>query len=438
MPRSYEQFYQRKREYLSEQVDAGEVHPDDAEAIFEVCDAFDEDNLLVDRPTWPDAPSNLTQFRSKGTLANWCYFLTTYAQTLRLLETTGSELNRQAQQWLDDDLAKGTIRAYQNAARIFYRYHDDVGVDHDSIVVFDAQDTSINPRDMLSREEIHAVREAVGHPRDATVVDLLLYCGMRNNALRTLRIKDVDVEGAVWYFNTDASGLKHIYMAEAPRPLLGAVASVRDWLSYHPYSDDGDAYLITAKPNYSKVTPHDPVDDRTISRVTNGIKDEAGIDKPLHPHMMRHNFVSICKRNYDMDDTTIKWLIGHSPDSNVMERTYSHLSGEDFLQKAEVAAGVADEDDDSPFTPEFCQRCGEPVTQATAAACANCGMTFRPDAVSTQERINDAMYNHRVDADDEVGQQLDDMRKLINGNPLLKQIVLDGVSDKELRQALDE
>lgn len=440
MPRSYERFYQRKRESLTEHVEAGRVHEADGDAIEELCDAFDEDVLIVDRPNWPNAPTHITKFRTDGTLANWCYYLTKYATELRLLDTDARELNQYAQTLINRDLSKGTVRAYQNTARIFYRYHD-VGIDYDDIIVFDTQDTSINPRDMLTREDIHALREAVEHPRDAAIVDLLLYCGMRNNALRTLRIKDIDTDDHVWYFNTDDSGLKHIYMPDAPRPLLGAVPSVREWLKYHPYSDEGDAYLICAKPNYSKVTPFEPVGDKTVSRVTNALKEEIGIDKPLHPHMMRHNFVSICKRDYDMDDATIKWLIGHQPDSNVMETTYSHLSGKDYLDKAQVAAGVKEAETESPFTPKFCDVCSEPITNPNAASCSNCGLMFRPDGITAQQRIEDAMYESRARVDDEqLGMDIDDLRAALN-NPLVESIAKGDLTDEQLlkiQQMLDD
>jgi len=438
MPRSYEAFYQRKRKNLSEFVDTGEVHPDDADAIREVCDAFDEDNVVVTRPTWPNAPSNLTSYRSKGTLANWCYALSRYSRELRLLDATPHDVNTQAQQWLDSGLTKGTIRQYQNSLRIFYRYHDECPTDWADVVVFDTQDTSVEPRDMLTKEEIQQLRDAVDHPRDAAILDLLLYCGMRNTALRTLRIKDVDTDDDVWYFNTDADGLKHIHMPEAPRPLLNASTSVQTWLRYHP-SDDPEAYLITAKPNFNKVDPYEPVGDKVISRTTNDLKNEVGLQKPLHPHMLRHNFVSICKRNYDMDDATIKWLIAHAPDSNVMERTYSHLSGADYLQKARVSAGEKEPSSESPFTPDGeCERCDAHIPSENATSCWNCGMDFTPNAYDTSKQIEDAMYESRVAADDQLGEDIDDLRALLD-NPIVKLLTQEELTDErkaELQQML--
>ena len=397
MPRSYTEFYDKKRKYLSKQVDKGIVSETDAEAIRELANAFDEDKPTVKKPRWPDAQSNLTQYREDSTLANWIYHLTTYAKEIELLDASANEINEIAQKWIGEGtehkkggLQKGSVRAYQNTIRIFYRYHDDVGIDIRDIAVFDTQDTSINPRDMLTSDEISELRNAPEHPRDSCIIDLLLYTGMRNRALRTLRIRDIDIDEGNFYFNTSQNGLKNLHKPNAPRPLLGAVASVRDWIKYHPASDNDDAYLIMGKPKYGNPDPEEPVSDRTIQRVLDSAKEEAGIDKPLNPHALRHNMVSMSKREYDLDDATVKFLIGHAPDSQVMETTYSHISAEDYGKKAERKMGIRDDEPESPMTPNYCDVCDEPLA-VDAKACSRCGTVYTPDAKSTQDAIQSDM-----------------------------------------------
>lgn len=67
---------------------------------------------------------------------------------------------------------------------------------------------------------------------------------------------------------------------------------------------------------------------------------------------MRHNFVMSAKRDYDMPDGTIKYLIGHRPDSTLMETTYAHLSGDDHVARAAEAWGIREPEDESPHTPD--------------------------------------------------------------------------------------
>lgn len=445
MPRTYSGQYRRKQEYLSELVDNEEsaVTAEDAEAIRELCNAFDEDTITVERPQWPDAPKHLRKYREDGTLANWMYFLTEYARRVNLLNTTHGELNQVAQDWHDggdqikvdaanesdktfDGLAKGTIRAYQTAARIFYRYHDVEGVNRERIAVFDREDTSIDPRDMLTGEEIQSVRDAPDNTRNAAIVDMLLYTGLRNNGLRTLRIKDVDPFEGVYHFNTGDDGLKNIHQPNAPRPLLGAAGRARDWLDYHPFADDEEAYFICGNPKYGNPDPHEPVSDRTIQRVMDTVKEMTGIDKPMHPHMMRHNFVSICKRDYGMDDGTVKFLIGHNPDSNVMETTYAHLSAEDYQQKAEEAAGLRDPEDESSLTPNHCSWCREPIPIDHAKYCPNCRKPLNPGAWEDDEAFDDAVYEEKGKAGSQYSNEaVDALRAAAEEYPAIKEIFND-------------
>lgn len=437
MPRSYAENYERKRESLSEAVSAGEVSERDAEAIRAVVDAFDEHRPSASRPSWPDAPSRLTQYRAKSTLANWFYFLTAYAKQLTLTDTTADELNRLAGKMLrgelesvkDDGLTKGSIRAYQNTARIFYRFHDDLGVEYTDIEVFDQESTSVDATDMLTPEEVERVRQAPDNPRDRAVVYLLLYTGVRNNALRTLRVGDIDLDNERFYFNTDADGLKNISRPREPRPLLGSVAAVREWLRYHPAPDDDEAYLITARSKFNNPDPHEQVSDRTIARIMESVKEKADIDKPLHPHMMRHNHVSILKREYGMDDDAVKFLIGHKPDSTVMSTTYAHLSGEDYAQKAEVAAGIREETESSFSPEEYCSACGEPLPDG-AKACASCGTVFTPDARDVEDRLEDDATETMVDADDrEVREAAKKVKDLVDENPELLDVLIEERQD---------
>lgn len=423
MPSSYPQFYERKREYLSKRVEEGIVSEEDAGAIRAVVDAFDEERPTSARPSWSDAPNRLTSYREPSTLANWMYYLTKYAEHVTLTDTTARELNALAGKLIRGELpdkseiTKGSARAYQNTARIFYRFHDDLGVEYDEIQVFEQQDSGIDPSDMLTQEEVEQVRNAPDNPRDEAVVYLLLYTGLRNTALRTLRIGDINLEEERYYVNTDAVGLKDFSRPNQPRPLLGSVGAIRAWLRYHPEPENEDAYLITGRPKWGRVDPTEPVSDRTISRVMEKVKEETGIDKPLHPHMMRHNFVSICKREYSQDNETIKFLIGHDPDSNVMSTTYNHLSGEDYAVKAEIGAGIREEEESSLSPEEYCPSCGEPLPE-NARACARCGTTFTPDAKSAQDAVEDAIYAGAMEADGDAEREaVNAVREYLEENP---------------------
>ncbi|PSQ07684.1 integrase [Halobacteriales archaeon QS_6_71_20] len=443
MSRDYESDLRRKRENLSEAADEGEVSKEDANRIRELTFAFDEGRPTVTPPSWPDAPSHLEKPRSASTLSNWCGHLTRYARHTELSSADAFDINHISEQMLhgelegvkDRGLTKGSVRAYQNTVRIFYRYHGDLPAEHGEIVVFEQEDPKVNPDDMLTSEEIERLRAAPEHPRDQAIIDILLYTGMRNTALRTLRVGDVDPhrdDGGVFRFNTDAEGLKDIAKPNAERPLLGAAGAVRDWLNYHPASDDDDAYLIMGKPKYGNPDPHEPVAHRTIERVTKSAKESADIDKPLHPHALRHNFVTLAKKEYGLDDQNVKFLIGHESDSTVMESTYSHLSAEDFRKNAQEAAGLRMPEEESSLTPDYCPRCDEPLPTDNAKACPRCGAALTPDAASAQDRIQSNVTEAALQASgDEERDAIRRIKERLDSDPEAREAVIDALLNDE-------
>jgi integrase len=196
-------------------------------------------------------------------------------------------------------------------------------------------------------------------------------------------VKDIFFDEGTYRFNpTVEYGLKNADARHSKRPLLFANEPVRHWLERHHPSREhpnfGDRYVITGKPENGKANPTNPVGNNCLRYVLSTLKENAGIDKPLNPHSLRHNFVTLCKRDYDMDTETVKWLIGHSADSSVLETTYSHLSETEYQNKAEARTGLRDESSMSSLTPTRCH-CGEPISES-AKACAECGAVFTPDA----------------------------------------------------------
>ena len=386
---------------LQRAAERGDVSEADADRIEELCAAFDPDDMTTPLPSDGEYAED-TKPKQPNTLRGWMQYLKRTAERLQrgefntnLSDADADTINQLMTDMRAGDhpdvkaggLANNSIRNYQAAARRFYRYHTDLGIDAQDIVLISGDETHIDDRDMLTKEEIEAIREAAGHPRDLAIFDLLIYTGQRNTAIRSLRIKDIDLNEGVYYLNADADGLKGADENGTKRPLLGAVGSIREWLRYHPAPDNPDAYLITQKPRYRNTDGTEMVSRNTLNYAMQQLKKNAEVDKPLNPHSVRHNFVTIAKRDYKMDDATVKHLIGHSPDSDVMETTYSHLSDEDHIRAAEVAAGIRDAEEQSTLSPDICH-CGEPLPDA-AAACPRCGTVYRPDAKTAQMQIQD-------------------------------------------------
>lgn len=434
--------WQAVNERIGKEARSGNIHTDDARRITELLWAYRDEYpyYAMKRPDEPNG--NAGKERAKITLDGWGNRLLTTAKSIHLSQATAEELNRHASRLLrghgssKDSRTKGTVGTHQSAWRRFYAVHDDLNIeDINDIVLYAGQSASkdannkISPDDMLTRDEIEELNDKIKHDRDRAIFNTLLYTGMRNTALRTLRIKDVDVEAGKWKFNdTMSEGLKNVYQPQSKRPLLSAAGPIRDWLKEHPASDDPNAFLFVSKPNWSSVNPHSPMDSKTVSQVFRDVKDDLSFDKPIHPHMMRHNFVTIAKLDYDLPDDTVKFLIGHAPDSTVMETTYAHLSEDDHLDRAEVGAGVKEpSENERRFTPHSCRYCDAPVSDG-ARACERCGRPLDPEAAERQDEVEEESLEYALDAStDDDKKAAKAMIEFIKNNP---DAVADAMSDE--------
>lgn len=399
----------------------GHISQEDADAIRGLLDALD-----------PEVPGEVFRANGNGRETKESKTLANYASRLRLAATEANgDLLKQDTDSINDLMAamvngdaevapsngysKGTAGQYQSALKAFYRYHDGHDVEPEEIPVFAPEKTTVDERDMFTVDEVQAMRDAVESPRERCLFELLAYTGQRIRVIQTLRVKDIDLDAGVLYINDDAEGLKG---ASGKRPLLGAKKYVRDWLEYHPTKEPED-YLITPAATGGG-TPGDMLTQDTIRYHLEKIADKAEVDKRVHPHIFRHYFTTIAKRDYDLDDAYIKHLRGDAPGSNVMETTYRHLSDGDAIEHASAKFRGEEPEQESPLSPETCPTCGE-ILEPDAKACGSCGAVFTPDAQQAQQQVQQDIGAARVLADGEVSEE--DLEAIASDDALLAKLI---------------
>lgn len=405
MARNPEEEYQAALATLESHVEAGDVTETDAEHIRRLCAAFDPEDATESKPSdlYDD---RTTEHKSKRTLGAWVERLAEAAQHVELTGTDADTINAYTTGMVKaDSPSTAHVRNIEWALSKFYRYHDGLGIDPRGIEVHpndNGDGTEWDERDLLDADERAALRTVATHPRDRCVLHLLLYCGLRNTALRTLRVKDILLNDHVWHFNGSADGLKDIHRPRESRPLFQAERAVRDWLDRHPDPSD-DHYLITAKPEWSRTDPTEPVTRETIRKIMSDLKDKTAerddvvtVEKPCHPHMMRHNAVSQWRKHPDLTDGEIKFWLGHKPESNVMETTYSHLSADDWNAAGHNALGVADAgsngDDETIPWDSTCDSCNAVIAPGEDE-CAACGADRGTSPWDTPEELDGDLGN---------------------------------------------
>lgn len=417
--------YNVARSRLDERHDEGLVSDADYERITELLDAFDGECFSV--PTPDDGSKEPTTLKSYCSRYTWVSHRMEHAT---LTTATTADINAHMEELLtgenphikDDGFSKNTVSIYQSALRTFYKFHDDLDVEPTDIVITQPNDTSVDETQLFDADDVRALRNATTNSRDDCLIELLLNTGQRVRAIQTLRIKDIFLDEVRFRLNPEVDGLKH---AEGNRPLLGAEAAVRRCINHHP-TGDRDDYLITVLHDKHEDSEFGQMLHRSqIRRRLITLGERAGIEKPVNPHNFRHFAVTEMYRRYDMDPDTIKWMIGHSEDSRVMETTYRHLTDEDYAQRAEVAAGIRDEIDGSdPLLPPKCPMCHEATTEGDKF-CSHCGVGLTPNAeqtrVAARQELDESKGEARATGDEEGMEAIDKLKRLLDEHPELSE-----------------
>jgi integrase len=416
---------ENKYEKERERVKGSDMSRSDTQAVLRFLSAFDENDLSESYKN----KEGETETLSYNTLENYgrAMRLIHKASDCDLLDHDLESLTAVFNSFMDN-LGDQTVRQRQAAAIKFYRFHE-TGVDPEEISLAQVDNGSaVDERDMFTREEIHDLREACDNLRDRCLLELLVYTGQRIRAIQTLRLKDIDLDEGVYYLNTDVAGLKGAEKTGKKRPLLGAESAVRDWMDCHP-TGNADDYLITALPSATRTNGKGEylslptIRNRlwTIAERADVYDKETDEGKSPNPHNFRHYFVTVAKREYDMDDATIKYLIAHSQDSTVMESTYQHLKDDDHINAArrKTDSGREADEKEGSLTPETCPTCREPLAP-NAKACSNCGQVFTPDARSAQDKMQSDADEKKGEADDiDLLKAVDKIQRLQEENPEL-------------------
>jgi integrase len=301
-------------------------------------------------------------------------------------------------------------------------------------VVFevDQSQKQVDPDDILTHEEIEAIRRevdaSVNPIRDRALLEMLIYTGQRIRALQTLRIKDVNADESPGYvlLNDEIEGLKRATQRGRRRPLLASRKYVRDWLERHPQRDDPDAWLFIGQPSHSTSDPDKPWSAEQMRRMLRRAAKRAGIENykdRVHPHAFRHYWYTNMRLRENADPEDLKAVGGWSEGSNTPEEIYKNFHDDEHGKRLERDLGHREKDDIRQFIPETCPVCAEPLEKHWSQ-CPNCGEDFEEDIVQeVEEDTIDAKYNAE---DDEKKTTWEDIQQLLMENPERAKELLDG------------
>jgi len=299
------------------------------------------------------------------------------------------------------------IFGYKRALRVFFDWLDDEpGYGsysfHDSIDLPTMDVDGAGARDeMLSPEEIEALKGAARTPRDAALIDFLADTALRVTALLSLRVGDLDLEGDEPSFVLPELEDGDKGAGDVARPILYSRGELRAYLTNHHIDPREEAPLWpVAHRFYDYDAPQScAVGDDRVRAMLAQCAERAGIDKPVNPHNFRRTALTRLSNSDRLTPQEIQHIAGWA-DQRMLE-VYDYTDDEERNAAIHEAAGFSDGSTDSgpDLTPNHCPDCRTTVS-STTHYCPQCGTDLSEPASEAKAEQRDGLLDDLVEIDD--------------------------------------
>jgi integrase/recombinase XerD len=206
-------------------------------------------------------------------------------------------------------------QAYQNqvvnAVKLFYRKIQNRKLDPD---VIERPRTEKKLPNVLSKEEVKMILDALDNVKHKTMLILIYACGLRRSELLNLKIKDIDSKRGILIIR-QSKGKKDRIVPLSER----IIVLLRDY--YQIYKPD--IYLFEGQNVGSSYS------EKSLESVMKKAKQVAKINKPVTLHWLRHSYAThLLECGTDL--RYIQELMGHK--SSRTTEIYTHVSTKSLQQ----------------------------------------------------------------------------------------------------------
>jgi integrase len=178
-------------------------------------------------------------------------------------------------------------------------------------------------RNILSREEIDRLERAVVHERDKVIIRVFADCGVRLKELTGLREADVLRSGRQAYLQVLGKRDRIRAVPVAPS-LLRRLERV---IETRPEPRSSDRVFISFRRGPGN--DYEPLTSEGVYQVVQDAARRAGLDKRVHPHLLRHSWMTEMVRS-GMSPIQLSLIAGASPE--VITECYTHLTKDDAYE----------------------------------------------------------------------------------------------------------
>ena len=416
------------------------------------------ESIQANNEIHPDNKELISNFKRdlklKGLSDGWLQKLTSHLKVIaeHLGDTRFEDMDendiKDLVEWAQGrDVSDSTVNAYKQVIKRFWQWlYDMPKGEHPEMVAF-INTTEKNgnngklPKDLLTRDDIDALKDACRNTRDRAFIAILYETGARIGELIDLTVGDIE---------DHKHGRKIVIDGKTGQrrlPLLEATPAINKWLNDHPGPSKHAPLWCQLRDAQSKLSYHyirqkllvrageraaknDPEQFAESSDAANKPPEELEFHKPLNPHHFRHSRATHLANEFK-EAQLCEWF-GWVQGSDVPAK-YVHLSGRDIDKAYGQLHGIEPEDDEGhgPSILE-CWRCEE-INEANDRFCSRCGAALDEDAAQTfEEQVeSDVKESYReADPDDEETMADIDALDEVLDDPQVKQLIAEKLDKK--------
>lgn len=186
---------------------------------------------------------------------------------------------------------------------------------------------------VLTPQEVDRLEQAAKSERDKLIVRVLAEAGLRRAELAGMKVRDLTDEGGRHFVLIHGKGSR-----DRKVPVTPSVARRLRRLA-NGRGKDERVFLSLRK----RDGVYEPLTEGGVTQMITALGEEAGLDKKVTPHLLRHTAATYMLRR-GVDSLLVAQVLGHSSLS-MIQRVYSHLSSTD-AHVAVMRALTGDKDDE--------------------------------------------------------------------------------------------
>jgi len=244
----------------------------------------------------------------------------------------------------------------------------------------------IDPKSLWTDEEVIKLIQALPKVQHKALVAVLYESEARVSELLSMNICDVAEQGKDIKIYLRVSKTKKRNVG-----LCFSVSYLKKWLDIHPYRNNPDHPLWFSESDRCYGMR---LSACSVNQMLNIAQQRCGVDKKIHPHLLRHSMCSNLRRR-GYPDAPHRIRMGLKPGSKIIER-YTHISEDDAHREYQKTQGIKvpeEEQEPNLFEPIKCWKCGTENTPTTKY-CSVCSTNITVESAERDFEITEVFRSN--------------------------------------------